>query len=286
MNKMLLYRTINKFRIILLLAVLWLACSSPKSYLSTEGPKFSQNYARSPATASDTLRVISFNIKFALKIQQAIEELKTTPELQAPDIILLQEMDEAGTDAIARALKLNYIYYPATVHPSSDRNFGNAILSKWPLHANRKILLPHKPIFSATRRIAVSSYVSHPNIEMLVFSVHTATVVLSAKRRQEQADSLLQSIAEEHDNIIIGGDFNTMFSQNVKDLEKTFSKNGFIRASREAGPTVRWSFINFNMDHLFTKGLDVIATGTVETMASDHKPLWVRLKIPEDVDSQ
>jgi endonuclease/exonuclease/phosphatase (EEP) superfamily protein YafD len=264
---------------------LWLACSAPKNYLSPEGPKFTNSYGTLPAAGSDTLKIISFNIKFARKIQQAIEELKIQPELQDPDIILLQEMDEAGTDSIARSLNFNYIYYPATVHPQSDRNFGNAILSRWPLHSDRKILLPHEPVLSATKRIAVSSYISHPRLELLVFSVHTATVVVSAKRRQEQADSLLQSIAEEHDHIIIGGDFNTLFSQNVKDLEKAFSKTGFIRASRDAGHTVRWNFLKFTMDHVFSKGLEVLATGTVETSASDHKPLWVWLKIPRDIGS-
>lgn len=54
----------------------------------------------------------------------------------------------------------------------------------------------------------------------------------------------------------------------------------------QAGATVRCSFLNFTMDHLFIKGLDVIATGTAETLASDHRPLWVWLKLPEDADSQ
>lgn len=275
----------NYIQILLALITLYLACSAPKNYLSPEGPKFTQNYAQLSEISTDTLKVITFNIKFAKEIRRAIEELKTIPELQAPDIILLQEMDEAGTDSIAKSLKYNYIYYPATVHPQSDRNFGNAILSKWPIHGDKKIFLPYEPALVKTKRIAVSSYISHPKLELLVYSVHTATAVVSAKRRLEQADSLLQSIAEEYDHIIIGGDFNTVFSQNVKDLEDIFSKNGFIRASRDAGATVRWNFLNFTMDHLFIKGLDVIATGTVETGASDHKPLWVWIKIPEDVGS-
>jgi endonuclease/exonuclease/phosphatase (EEP) superfamily protein YafD len=283
MVNLILNRTINKFLIILLLATVWLACSAPKNYLSLEGPKFTQNYAKSPITASDTLKIITFNIKFAHQIQQAIEELMTVPELQGPDIILLQEMDEAGTDSIARSLKFNYIYYPATVHPQSDRNFGNAILSRWPIHSDKKILLPYEPPLAKTKRIAVSSYISHPKLELLVYSVHTATAIISAKKRLEQSDSLLHSISEEHDNIIIGGDFNTVFSKNVRDLEEIFSKNGFFRASRDAGTTVRWNFLNFTMDHLFVKGLDFIAAGTTETGASDHKPLWVWLKILEDV---
>jgi endonuclease/exonuclease/phosphatase (EEP) superfamily protein YafD len=273
-------------RILFILPILCLACSAPKNYLSPKGPKFTHNYAPLPALASDTLKIITFNIKFAQKIQKAIEELKTIPELQGPDIILLQEMDETGTDSIAKSLKFNYIYYPATVHPQSDRNFGNAILSRWPIHSHKKILLPYEPPLAKTKRIAVSSYISHPKLELLVYSVHTATAIISAKRRLEQADSLLQSISEEHDHIIIGGDFNTLFSQNVKDLENVFSNNGFSRASRDAGTTVRWNFLNFTMDHLFVKGLDVISTGTAETTASDHKPLWVWLRIAENVDFQ
>jgi len=265
------------------MGLVWgLNCSAPRNYISLDSPKFTGNYARAADASNDTLKVVSFNIKFAKKIKKAISELQTQPELQNADIILLQEMDESGTDSIAKSLSYNYVYYPATVHPQSDRNFGNAILSKWPLHSQKKILLPYEPVLGKTKRIAVSSYVAYPKHDLLVYSVHTATAVVSAEKRLSQADSILNSISKQHPQMIIGGDFNTLFSQNVRDLEDVFSKNGFFRASREAGATVEKVFFNLTLDHIFIKGLELIDSGTTETQASDHKPLWVLLRTVSD----
>jgi len=279
------HKLISRYpNVFILLIIFWgylggFSCSAPKNYLSPDRPKFTGSYALRNPTLNDTLKVVSFNIKFAKKIRQAINELQTIRELQGADIILLQEMDESGTDSIAKTLGYNYVYYPATVHPQSDRNFGNAILSRWPLTSHKKIILPHEPLLGRTKRIAVSSYVEFAGLEILVYSVHTATAVVSSENRLNQADSILKSISEQHPHIIIGGDFNTLFSQNIRDLESVFLKNGFSRASRDAGVTVEKAFFNFTLDHVFVKGLELIESGTTETEASDHRPLWVLLKL-------
>lgn len=256
-----------------------ISCKSAKNYLSPKGPKFLGNYATDRPIYEDSIKVITFNIKFSRKIDQAIEEIKNINELKNSDIILLQEMDEVGTEKIAKTLKYNYIYYPATVHMENDKNFGNAILSKWPMENDKKILLPYEVAVGKTRRIAVASTVKIKNLNILVYSVHTATITLSEEKRMNQADSILKSIPKEWMHIIIGGDFNTIFSQNVRDLEKIFHHNGFIMATGGAGPTVKKGFLNFTLDHIFTKGFQVHGTGVVEeSQASDHLPVWVVLK--------
>jgi endonuclease/exonuclease/phosphatase family metal-dependent hydrolase len=256
-----------------------ISCKSAKNYLSPQGPKFLGNYATDQPIYEDSIKVITFNIKFSRKIDQAIEEIKNINKLRNADIILLQEMDEVGTEKIAKTLKYNYIYYPATIHMENDKNFGNAILSKWPMENDKKILLPYEVAVGKTRRIAVASTVKIKNLNILVYSAHTATITLSEEKRMSQADYILKSISTEWNHIIVGGDFNTIFSQNVRDLEKIFHQNGFIMATGGAGPTVKKGFLNFTLDHIFTKGFQVHDTGVVEeSQASDHLPLWVVLK--------
>ncbi|MEO6058165.1 MAG: hypothetical protein ABIQ49_15180 [Gemmatimonadales bacterium] len=36
-------------------------------------------------------------------------------------------------DRIARALDLNYVYYPGAIHPTEHQYFGPADLSPWPI---------------------------------------------------------------------------------------------------------------------------------------------------------
>lgn len=62
----------------------------------------------------DTLRIVSFNVKYA-----------------------------EGTKSIARALDMSYIYYPAIFRHRSAKDFGNAVLSRWPIISDAKIVLPH-----------------------------------------------------------------------------------------------------------------------------------------------
>ena len=52
-------------------------------------------------------------------------------------------MDAPRTDAVARHLQMNYVYYPGSVH-ENGRDFGNAVLSRWPIVADKKLILPHR----------------------------------------------------------------------------------------------------------------------------------------------
>ena len=88
------------------------------------------------------IKVITYNIKLSKKIDKAAQLLAQHDDLNDADIICLQEMDPAGVKHIAHALKYNYVYYPAILHPRSEKDFGNAILSKWPIVSDQKIILP------------------------------------------------------------------------------------------------------------------------------------------------
>ena len=261
-----------------ILLIQLVVCSPVKNYQSPRGPKFSGSFNQSPTPIKDSIKVITFNIKFSHKIRQAINELRDFSDLQDADLILLQEMDETGTDSIAKILHYNYVYYPATVHPQSNKNFGNSILSKWTLTEETKVILPFKPAIGKTQRIAVGATVVINGHRIRVYSIHLATVVLSQERRLLQVDSLLRSIPEDYKYVIVGGDFNSVFSENIRDIEKIFRANQFYRASENAEYTVKKGPFEFTLDHFFVKNFKTLDTGTHSTEASDHKPLWVIIK--------
>lgn len=257
----------------------FLSCSPVQNYLSPDGPKFLGKYSKDFPVFNGSIRVVTFNIAFGEKIDQAIYELNEYPELKGADIILLQEMDESGTELISQVLQYNYVYFPATIHRHHRKNLGNAILSKWPIEDEKKTILPHTYIIGKTRKIAVSAKILIKELEVLVYSVHTATILLSKQKRISQADSIIKSIPENTDYVIVGGDFNTVGSWNVEDLETIFRDNGFIRASEDAGATVKIGPFHLTSDHIFVKGMRVLDSGAFEkSKASDHSPVWVILK--------
>ncbi|MGH7495781.1 MAG: endonuclease/exonuclease/phosphatase family protein [bacterium] len=258
------------------------SCIPAQNYLDPEGPKFTGQYAGPLRVFDDTIKVVSFNIKFSEQIRLATEELSNFPELRQADILLLQEMDEAGADSIARALAYNYVYYPATLHPQSHRDFGNAILAKWPLRNERKILLPHAVMGSQTRRIAVAAIVVVANFEILTYSLHTATFVQGGEKKFRQAEVIVNSVPPQQEHVIIGGDFNTLSRASFYAHGFLFRKNNFTLASSYLESTARrWPF-ETTLDHIFVKGLRAVAAGTARgSRASDHLPIWVKLVVEE-----
>jgi endonuclease/exonuclease/phosphatase family metal-dependent hydrolase len=269
---------------IMLLVLAALSCGSISNYPDPDGPRSDGNFA-GPATLKatpDSIKVISYNVKFGRKIDTAIKEFRTVPRLMFADIIMLQEMDGEGVRAIADSLDLEYVYYPASVHRATGRDFGNAILSRWPIRDFRKVILPFSKPTDDQKRIAVGATVTAGSLRIRVFSVHTETFLMNYDKRLEQADSLVRAVSKEYTHIIIAGDFNTPFGRNVKDIEESFVSSGFKRASSGAGWTARvlpsglWKM---ELDHIFVKGFEVISTGKFEEgEASDHVPLWVMLK--------
>src|SRR4051794_8926930 len=106
-------------------------------------PRYARAYVAPDSTVAvpDTLRVVTFNVKFSIHPELAGELLARNDSLRHADVVLLQEMDERGVAMIADSLGMGYVYYPASLHPKTHRDFGNAILSRWPLQEDRKIIL-------------------------------------------------------------------------------------------------------------------------------------------------
>ena len=258
------------------------ACFATPNYLSSLGPKYERCYASGAPPYNGTLKIISWNIKFSQHIDEAISEFQTTPELRGADIILLQEMDAAGVDAIARALKMNALYYPASVHPQSQRDFGEAILSPWPLSEGEKIILPHYSPRNGQIRMAVRARVQTPAGDVLAYSIHTETVMMPRKKRLEQVETLFASVPDNAPHVIIGGDFNTLAAPEQKALLQAIKPTGFRWLTASAGPTVKKAGFGVVLDFLFGRGVTVHTAGAVSrTDASDHLPLWTTVTLAQ-----
>jgi endonuclease/exonuclease/phosphatase family metal-dependent hydrolase len=246
-----------------------------RNYMQLDGPRYAGAPASAPAPRPvDALRVVSFNVQFALRVDSAIRVLATDPALRGADVVLLQEMDAPGTERIAEALGMWYAYYPATLHSKTGRDFGNAILSRWPIVSDGKIILPHLGQFNRTARGATAATIDVAGERVRVYSLHLATMVeIGPGRRRDQLAAVL-SDARQFERVVIGGDLNS---------------HGVGRVAREAGydwPTEHGprTARSGRIDHIFVRGLeiDAAATGTVTAThaASDHRPIWITARLP------
>jgi endonuclease/exonuclease/phosphatase family metal-dependent hydrolase len=258
------------------LSLLGAACSHALNYLDSAGPLYETRHAAPSAEAppEGPLRVVTFNIEFALHVDRAIAVLQESPALQKLDLLALQEMDAPGVERIASALGFDSFYAPGGVHPTSRRDFGCALLSPWPLIEPRKVLLPHGTRGTGLRRAAVGATLLRAGRRVRVYSVHLGSPFgVSGGDRREQVDALLHDAADSPDPVVIAGDLN---SHGVGDA---FVKHGYAWLTRDVGPTAAKMGLKLAYDHVFTKGLAAApgpAAGVVRDnrKASDHHPVW------------
>jgi len=262
----------------LLFALLAPACALVENYDDPEGPRYSAEFA--PTEGMDAkelaeLTVCSFNIEFSEHIAQAIEDLRGDPHLRNCSVVLLQEMDWAGAERIAEALALNVVYYPGSVHTGKD--FGNAVLARWPILDDAKLILPHRNPTNGRVRIAVRATLNTPSTPITVYSVHSDTPWLGAAARLDQAEAVAADAARWAGPVVVGGDFNTSDPGSVDSTVEQFTSRAFMWASARIPPSAGGPLGKSKIDHVFVKGLGVAAAGTVATEASDHQPIWIEL---------
>jgi endonuclease/exonuclease/phosphatase family metal-dependent hydrolase len=244
-----------------------------RNYTHPSEPRYAGGELPASVPAS-AIKVVTFNVKFAKQLSRAVTLLSRAPALREPDVLLLQEMDAPGAAAIAGGLGMAYVYYPNTVHPVAHKDFGCAILSRFPIADDRKILLPHLARFRGIQRAAVAATIRIGSREVRVYNVHLATMVDNGPRqRREQLGAVLED-ADRFPQVVLSGDFN---SDRVPEIALA---RGYTWPTRGLGPTnAIWA-----LDHILLKGLELTAPtafGAVRdsSRASDHKPVWARIHL-------
>ena len=272
-------RCMNRYTAMMMIAAAagpaGLGCRPVLNYPSSLGPRYAGVPTARPdsKTPNRVLRVVTYNVRFGRHVDRAINVLTTRAPLPAADIILLQEMDAEGTQRIAEAMRMSWVYYPAVVHPKAAReDFGNAVLSRWPIIADQKLMLPHIAGMRASQRIATAATILVDSIEVRVYSAHLGTPTdISPSKRRDQANTILANAAG-YSLVIVAGDMNS------HGIGKEFVADGYQWPTEHNGFTTAV----FNWDHIFFKGFSepVLRGGKVagivrDTLGtSDHDPVW------------
>ncbi|HET8622653.1 MAG TPA: endonuclease/exonuclease/phosphatase family protein [Gemmatimonadales bacterium] len=253
------------------------------NFTDAAAPRFEGRYAaRPPDVTPAEIRVVTFNIKYAREIDRAIEVLRDSDSLRGADIITLQEMDDAGTERIARALRMNYAYLPSTIHAVTDTFFGPAVLTRWRIDSAWRVPFPHASVFRRQRRSATAVRIRIGRERLRVYSVHLETQgSISAEERVEQADAVLKDAAAARDRIIVAGDLNSY------GIGQYFMDKGFLWLTQSFGET----FMLWGWDHLLARGFsrDQVRSVGVERNArgaSDHRPVWAVLGLEPSASSE
>jgi endonuclease/exonuclease/phosphatase family metal-dependent hydrolase len=264
-----------RWSVLLLLVVA--GCRTGRNYPDPGEPAYRGRPSVSVLPARrDTLRIVSFNIEYGREARRATRILKSAAQLRDADVVLLQEMNGPATKQVADSLGMHYVYFPAIYNRLVRRDIGNAVLSRWPIVEDAKLILPSKSRYAKTQRIATAATIQVGTRRLRVYSTHFGTPAdLGWDGRVAQLNAILQDAAA-YQQVVIGGDMNS------KDIG---------RVAREAGyawPTdtiPKSSPLGGRLDHFFLRGAGFPAiggTGTVHVPStiSDHNAIWVRIVLP------
>ncbi len=252
-----------------------------KNYFDPMGPRWADFSFPPPSGGLAPLKVVSYNIRHSSKVDDAIRLIQNNGQLADPDILLAQEKTPEAVAKLARALKMNYVYYPSFVHPEINKDFGNAILSRWPIRQDRKIILPH---LDETQhiRIAVEALIEIGQRKVRVYCLHMR-VFLKPDFRRHQLETLTHDIPDGAVYCIVGGDFNTITRSGLYAVNQTFKDKKFVDATKAIGWTHKQRFLLYpvrtKLDHIFAKGFQIKSAGKVADLKpSDHLPIWAVLE--------
>lgn len=263
-----------------LTAVMMVGCTRAVNYAAATAPRtLHVPDAAPPAAEPDTLRVVTFNIQYGRLVEQAVAELLANPALRAPDVLLLQEMDGPGVQRIAQALGLHAAYIPASIHNRTGVDFGNAVLSRWPLRDVRGIDLPGVQPYNGQTRMAVAATVDAPGGPLRCLSLHLEVPTMGTEFRRAQLRAAVDAVVGFDGPVLLGGDFNTVVDYDARELGRVLRRARFHEATGQPDTARRglpfWKFQAGVLDRVFGRGLAPVRAGApAATAASDHVPVW------------
>jgi endonuclease/exonuclease/phosphatase family metal-dependent hydrolase len=259
----------------LLTAMLLVSCGPVRNYDQPDEPFYEGHYAVSGQEPGEYIKIVTWNLSFAENLDPAIEALSQVDVLKDADILLLQEMDEVGVERIAEELAYNYVYYPASVHRRHNKNFGNAVLTRWEIIDHEKIRLPKTGPGNKHSRNAIKAKIMVSGLEVIAFSIHLETFWFMQAEEQRQAAFLANHVKSWDELVFIGGDFNSLTKGSIKYLEKSFGQVGLRRLSKNTGYTFKNFGLKLTLDHIFSSKVSTYETGVWRgSVASDHFPVW------------
>lgn len=242
------------------------------------------------------LRVMTYNVHSCINMDGRISPAKIAKIIAHydPDIVALQELDVRRMRTgkidqahyIAEKLEMEYHFYPAI--QIEEEEYGNAILSRYPLRVVRAGPLPTIPKFKDLEtRGVIWAEVNVGGREIQLFNTHLG---LRRQERLIQGEALMGhewlGHPDRRDPTIICGDFNALPNSRVcRKIRNSFRDAQEVLHDHRPQRTFFGRYPVGRIDHVFVS--PEITVNRVEVprtdmtlRASDHLPLIVEVSIP------
>ena len=244
-------------------------------------PKKNQKKITTEDDQNLRLRILSYNIHHAEGVDGKLDVPRIAQVILSvkPDLVALQEVDKNTTRTgkvnqdieLAHLTKMNSVFGSNITFQGGQ--YGNAILSKFPIIKNKNFLLPN--VDSGEQRGLLRSQIQISNKEnVLFFSTHLDHR-RSDTERLASAEAINQIISLDNKSpAILAGDFNDVpESPTLKELGKLW-----LRTNKKILKTIPASKPSRQIDYIFVQPKErwkIIESQVLdEDIASDHRAIF------------
>ena len=142
-------------------------------------------------------------------------------------------------------------------------------------------LVAHEPWFGTRKATLITEYaLSGTDQTLLVVNIHGINFALGISDLRNQFAQAKAVIAEHDGPVVFSGDFNTWRSQRARVLEDMLDALGLTALDYDVDHRKR--FFGWALDHIYVRGLYPESATTLQSDASDHNPMAVKLRLLEE----
>ncbi|MEC7224139.1 MAG: endonuclease/exonuclease/phosphatase family protein [Verrucomicrobiota bacterium] len=244
-------------------------------------PKKNQKKLTTEDDQNLRLRILSYNIHHAEGVDGKLDVPRIAQVILSvdPDLVALQEVDKntirtgkVNQDIeLSRLTKMNCVFGSNITFQGGQ--YGNAILSKFPIIKNKNFLLPN--VDSGEQRGLLQSQIQISNKEKVLFFSTHLDHRRSDTERLASAKAINQIISLGNKSpAILAGDFNDVpDSPTLKELGKVW-----LRSNKKILRTIPASKPSRQIDYIFVQPKErwkIIESQVLdEDIASDHRAIF------------
>jgi len=112
---------------------------------------------------------------------------------------------------------------------------------------------------------------------LAIVNMHAINFSLSLGAYRAQFDAVVAALADHAGPIILAGDLNTWTLDRVAAVDSAARRLGLTEI--EFTDDRRRMFLGHQLDHIYTRGLEVVASNAMEVTSSDHNPVMATLRL-------
>lgn len=233
-------------------------------------------------SVQDKFSVLTYNIRYGRGLDdvQKLERIREVLEQSQAQLIGLQEVDQQNpirshnvdqSAYLGKALGLKYHYVPAL---TAQSQFGNAILTSFPVVRKDSFIMPKKGTFE-DRSVAIAEVLIGE--QPLTFMV--THLGLAQSERLEHLELILDYLARVNTPVVLVGDWNEQPGSPAYNKITKVLVDAAAHCSHEQ-PTFPYLSheANVRIDFVFVSPeIEVINVEVIQIWASDHLPVKATL---------